>query len=358
MLRLLPIAPPPIALPALAPPPIALLPIALLLAACAPGDEPTEPEPDPTPFSALVVTFNTGTSEGMGHDAGPDDGYTEEHAAHSDTWYGDGLAWLPAVEAATAFFADVAPDVVAFQEIFYSQLCADIPPEAHEDFVCADWQPGDATVANRILGEGYQVACHPGKDDKCAAVRTDFGRFEGCEEAFCLEGLDGFSVDGCGNGARVGRGTIQLAEGGTLNLVNMHGSSGLAGDDMDCRVLQVDQVFVDLGDGEPGARGARSLILGDFNTDPGRWETYDESAARWLDFAAPPGEDADGRGFRFHTEVGDDAPPTYSSLANIDHVITDFAAGSCWHAGTTAGHAEVTDARYFDHQPAVCALEF
>lgn len=328
--------------------------LGLFLAACAPLQGPAATSPS----SLLAVTFNSGTTEGMGHDAGPDDGYTEEHAALSDTWYGDGLAWVPAVEAATAFFDAVAPDVVVFQEIFYSELCSDIPAEAHGDFVCADWRPGDPTVANRILGEGYQVACHPGKDDKCAAVRTDFGRFTGCEGAFCLEGLEGSSVEGCGSGARVGRGTIELTEGGRLTLVNVHGSSGLSGDDADCRRRQVEQVFVDLGDGEPGANGERNLVMGDLNTDPGRWAAIDASAARWLDFAAPPGDEADDRSFAFHTEVGDEAPPTYSELANIDHVVSDFAEGGCWHAGTTPGHEVVIDARYFDHQPAVCALEF
>jgi len=338
---------------AVAPPPVRVV-VALfaLLVGCTSGP------PEPVPGTALVVTFNTGTTEGMNHDGGPDDGYTEAHATISDTWYGDGLAWVPAVESATAFFADLQPDLVGFQEIFFSDLCVDIPPEATADFVCADWEPGDLTVANRILGDGYQVACHPGHDDKCAAVRTDFGRFAGCDGDFCLEGLDGFTVDGCGNGARVGRGLVELVDGGTLTLVNVHGSSGLAGDDEDCRRRQVDQVFVDLGDGEPGANGERNLVLGDFNTDPGRWTGSDPSAARWLAFAAPPGDDDADRTFEFHTEVGPDAPATYAGLANIDHVLSDFATGGCRHPGTTPGEEPVSDARYFDHQPAVCALEF
>ena len=41
----------------------------------------------------VAVTFNTGTSENMGHDNEPDDGYTSAHAEISDQYYGDGLAW-------------------------------------------------------------------------------------------------------------------------------------------------------------------------------------------------------------------------------------------------------------------------
>jgi hypothetical protein len=323
-----------------------------LLAACPPVEE----EPPPDPATATVVSFNTGTTEGMGHDQGPDDGYNEQHALLSDTWYGDGLAWVPAVEAATEFFDTLRPDVVAFQEIFFSDLCADIPADAHGDFVCESWTAGDLTVAQTILGDGWQVACHPGKDDKCAAVHEDFGRFAGCDDAFCLEGLEGFSVDGCGNGARVARGTIELVDGGEITLINVHGSSGLAGDDIACRVQQFDQVFLDFGDGAPGAIGTRNLILGDLNSDPGRWSTDD--AVRWRDFVARPDEEPDGRSFLFLTDAAEDAPPTYGGIANIDHVVTDFAGGACWHAGITPGHEAVTDAKYFDHVPAVCALEF
>jgi len=308
------------------------------------------------PLSLTAVTFNTGTSESMGHDAEPDDGYTGEHAAISDEYYGDGLAWIPAVEAATTFLAEVAPDVIAFQEIFHSPECADIPEDAHADFVCETWSEGDPTVAQAVLGEGYQVMCNPGNPDKCAAVNLDFGSFAGCDEPLCLEGLDGYKIDGCGNGSRVGRAVVELVDGGELTLVPIHSSSGMASDDMDCRVLQVEQVFVDLGDGAPAASGGRNLILGDLNTDPGRLAGVDPSAARWTDFVALDPAD-DGKAFHFVTEVGEDAPPTYAGLTNIDQVIADTATGACWHAGTTEGHPPVIDAIYFDHQPAVCSLQ-
>ena len=328
---------------------------AVLIGGCPTVDDDDSADPGDEPLSLVAVTFNTGTSENMGHDGEPDDGYSGWHASMSDQYYGDGLAWVPAVEAVTAFLADVAPDVIALQEIFHADECAEIPEEAWTDFVCADWQPGDPTVAQTILGAGYQVACHPGKPDKCAAVRTGFGSFAGCGGDFCLEGLEGGEVEDCGSGSRVGRGLIELVDGGELTLVSVHSSSGMASDDMDCRVKQVEQVFVDLGDGAPAANGGRNLILGDFNTDPGRLTDTDPSAARWTDFVDVDG--SGGQAFHFVTAVGPDAPPTYATLLNIDHVVSDAATGDCWHAGTTEGHELVIDAIYFDHQPAVCALE-
>jgi len=303
----------------------------------------------PVPLTA--VTFNTGTSENMGHDGEPDDGYSSEHAGYSDEYYGDGLAWTPAVTATTTFLADVAPDVIAFQEIFHSDECAEIPSEAQQDFVCETWLDGDPTVAQLVLGEGYQVMCIPDHPDKCAAVNRTFGSFQGCDDDLCLEGLFGTRIEGCGSASRIGRGVIDLEAGGTLTLVAIHGTSGLTDEDKECRALQVDQVFVDLGDGEPAANGDHNLIMGDLNTDPGRWADIDISAERWNEYVT-------GETFYFLTEVGEDAPPTYAGLTNIDHVISDSATGACWHAGVTDDHAEVIDAIYFDHVPAVCVLEF
>ncbi len=333
--------------------PLMLLLMPATLGGCA-GEGTPEPFRTPggnEPLLFTAVTFNSGTSEGMPHDRPPEDGYTSDHAVVSDRWYGDGLAWTTAVEAAERFFRAVDPDVVVFQEVFWSEECAGIPEEAHEDFVCEAWSPGDPTVARWVLGEGWQVMCHPGKPDKCAAVHRRFGSFRGCDEDFCLEGLDGARVEGCGSGARVGRGVIDLAGGGALTLVNVHGSSGISGDDMQCRMRQFEQVFVDLGDGEPAASGETNLVMGDLNTDPGRVAGLDPSAALWNEFAGPAGP------FHFLSDVGPEAAPSYAGIFNIDHVVSDHLTGNCWVAGVTEGHAPVTEAVYFDHCPVVCAME-
>ena len=325
----------------------------LLLLACAPkGAADSAVDTGEAEVPIIAMTFNTGTTEGLPHDAEPDDGYTSAHAAVSDEWYGDGLAWGPAVEAAAAFFARTSPDVVVFQEIFWTGECADIPEEHHAGFACEGWTDGDPTVAQIILGDDYQVMCHPGKPDKCAAVHSRLGTFEGCDEGFCLEGMEGYTVDGCGSGARVARGVIALTEaygGGSLTLVNLHGSSGLTGEDVDCRLAQLEQAFVDLGDGAPGASGERNLVMGDLNTDPGRWADFDDSAVRWNDFVG------EGLAFAAHTAIGEDAPGSYGGLADIDHVASDAWTGGCWHPGLD-DEPEVLDAVYFDHRPAVCSL--
>ncbi len=335
-----------------------LLAAVLALCAWACGDDPGEGQPPSVSFR--VVTFNTGSAGPTGRVSGQE--YTDELKGIGDEWYGNGLAWLPAVEATRRWLEQVAPEVIVFQEVFSTEDCSDIPVVEREGFVCAGHSPGDDTVAQLVLGEGYQLMCQLQHNDKCAAVRLDFGSFAGCEADYCPEGLAGAEVDGCGHGSRVGRGTIDLVVGETLTLVSFHGSSGVTSEDMECRRRQVDQVFVDLGtgDGQPAANGERNLIMGDLNTDPVRWASFDASAARWLDFVANPDAPASSwdRPFHFVSDVGEEAEPTYAALFNIDHVVSDRATGSCWVAGITSGHPYVLGADvYFDHHPIVCDLE-
>jgi hypothetical protein len=326
---------------------IALLSLAVPLACGCSSEEDAKSGSGTLAF--VAATFNTGTGSDGAHDAPPDDGYGEAEAALSDQYYGNGLAWMPVIEDTTLFLGENPVDVIGFQEIFPSELCAGIPPEAKTGFVCESWQPGDPTVAQLIVGEGFQVACHEGHADKCIGVRESFGKIRGCDAALCLDALDGGTVTGCGSGSRIGRAVIELSRGGTLTVVNVHGTSGINQEDQDCRVQQFHQIFVDLGDGQPAANGERNLILGDFNTDPGRMADFDESAAVVVEHAG------DGKAFHFVTEVGADATPTYA-IFNIDHVISDTLQGSCWHAGIDEGHPDVTSVVYFDHKPAICNL--
>ncbi len=299
-----------------------------------------------------AITFNTGTTEGSVPQDEPNGGYTPEQAAISDQYYGDGLAFEAVIQHARAWFEDIDADVVVFQEIFFSGLCPQVPSEAREGFVCETWAEGDPTVAQVVLGDGWQVACHPGKDDKCAAVRRSFGSFVGLADDFHLEGLEGAGIEGCGSGARVARGIIELVDGGEITLVNVHGSSGISSEDRACREAQFRQVFDALGsaDGQPAANGEVNLIMGDFNTDPGRAAEYDQSAA-YLAGAV------DGSAFTFLSEVGPDAEPSYQGLANIDHVISDQLRGGCVVPGLSEGQPAVSEIVFFDHKPVVCAVE-
>jgi hypothetical protein len=301
------------------------------------------------PIAFKAISFNTGTSEGMGHDEPPEDGYGETQAAFSDLYYGDGLAWQAVVDDTRAFLAEAQPDVIGFQEMFYSGDCAAIPAEARTGFVCETWSEGDRSVANVVLGENYRVACHKEKSDKCIGVKKSFASIPGCDDDLCLNALDGFRVDGCGGGSRVGRTRLTLDDESVLTVVHVHGSSGMTADDMDCRRRQFAQIWDDFGDGAPAADGDVNLILGDFNTDPGRLAGADPSADEILKYVGT------NKPFDFLNDVGEAVTGTYAGLFNIDHAISDKLTGSCESAGVD-GRANVSTVRYFDHKPLTCAL--
>ena len=306
------------------------------------GGSAATPAPPTAPLTDFVaVTFNTGIPQCS---RAADAAYTCDDAEVAGEWYGTGLAFKLLVDEARAFFDGLQPDIVAFQEMFYSGECPEIPPEFHPGFVCEDWQPGDPSVAQRVLGPGYQIACNLGKPDKCLAVKKTFGTWQGCDSDFCVDQLDGATVEDCGGGSRIGRGVLELAGGDQITVVNVHGTSGITRADQDCRLRQFEQVFVDLGDGsgEPAANGARNLVLGDLNTDPGRM-FWDASAASWNSFVG------DGSAFHFVTDVGRDAEPSYAGLYNIDHMASDTLQGDC-------SGGDVTDIVAFDHMPIVCFL--
>ncbi|MCA9645564.1 MAG: hypothetical protein H6718_35120 [Polyangiaceae bacterium] len=323
------------------------------------GDSSANQDP---PSTLRALTFNTGTTGGLAHDKPPDDGYTSAEAALSDMYYGDGLAWQTVVDDTRAFFdrlnsdPDTGIDVIAFQEIFYSGDCVSVPEEAKPGFVCETWQPGTPSVAQLILGAGYQVACNIEKPDKCIAVRKSFATIRGCDQDLCLDALAGARVPDCGGGSRVGRAELELTSGDELTVVLVHGSSGIEQKDQDCRMQQFQQIFqqldpgVDGLKGAPGANGSRNLILGDLNTDPGRNFDFDESAAYFADHA-------DGTKFHFVTDVGPTATPTYGGLFNIDHIVSDYYTGNCVTAGVSDGVPGVTSTTYFDHKPVYCNLE-
>jgi len=319
---------------------------ALALVGCA---EETAPAPPKRTF--VIATFNTGTSPEMGHNAQPDDGYSEAHADLSDRLYGDSLSWARAIEDTRRFFERTRVDVVGFQEIYASALCVDVPIEARPGFVCEHWKPGDPTVAQVVVGAGFQVACHVGHADKCIAVRRSFGTIRGCASDFCAEGAVGTPVADCGKGSRVGRVILDLVSGGSISVVNVHGTSGIEAPDQECRSKQFAQVFVDLGVGDgPGTNGARNIVLGDFNTDPLRLVKADPSAAF---IASHVGE---GKRFHFVNAVPSEERASYA-LFDIDHIVSDTFAGTCRRYGLTEGTAPVTEMVYFDHKPLVCEVE-
>lgn len=303
----------------------------------------TREDTAPPRFRARVMTFNTGTGARPDAALAEAYGWTPDAADLGDEWYGNGLAWVALIEAMAPWMAERSADIIAFQEIFWPGECASIPEDAHAGFVCAN--NTSLSVAERLVGTGYAVACHPGRPDKCIAVRRAFAQIDGCDDTFCPAAMDGALVEGCGSGSRVARASLTRPDGTSLTVVSVHGTSGFSADDTACRVGWFDAAFAGLDPSTP------TLVLGDFNTDPARASDTDASAARLAELVT-------SGGFTFVTDVGIDARPTYGGILNIDHVIAGSGDGSCLAAGLDDTLPAPLAVEAFDHRPIVCEVEF
>lgn len=300
------------------------------------------------PKQITVVTFNVGTSKGQAHDQG-NDGYTSEHAKIADKLYHNSLSWNPAEIGLTSYLAQLKPEIVAFQEMFYDPWCEEITVDPQLDFVCKTYTKARPLQIERLLGTDYQVACAAGKEDNCIGVKKSMGRIKGCPlDAPCIGGLDGMGPPGgCTKRPRVGTVVIELPSGREIAVVVVHGTSGLKLDDMLCRRDQFKQIFVDRGDGKPAAFGPTNIVLGDLNTDPFQ-NFLDPSAALWNQHVGP------GKPFHFISAA---VPKSYLGLFSIDHVVSDKLSGSCVVVGASPGTQPVIDAVYWDHKPIVCKVD-
>ncbi|MCB1127659.1 MAG: hypothetical protein KDM81_14290 [Verrucomicrobiae bacterium] len=115
-----------------------------------------------------VLTFNAGTTTGLPHDLGPDDGYSQHDAEIADALYENSLSWNPAERALTRFLAETRPDIAFFQELYFDPWCETISVDPALDFVCEDYTPERPLQIERLLGGDYQVACADGQEDNCA----------------------------------------------------------------------------------------------------------------------------------------------------------------------------------------------
>jgi hypothetical protein len=302
-----------------------------------------------------VMTFNTGTSSQSLHDndekEGEGDGYTSTQAAYIDEHLGNSLAWVPAEDALTAWLAMHRPEIVAFQEMMYDPWCEEVPaPPAGLGLVCEGYVPGGPWTVERLLGPDYQVASTIDQEDNWVGIRRDFGRFKDCpEEGPCIGGVFGLGLPGeCNGRPRVSSIEIVLADGRELVLVNVHATSGMTTQDMECRALQFDQVFKDQGDGHPAAHGAVNLVMGDMNTDPFLLAAGDPSAAKWNQYVGP------GKAFHYISSDSAAGPATHVTTMHIDHVVSDAITGSCIVPGESPNLPPIMETTFFDHRPVLC----
>lgn len=320
------------------------------------------------PAEFTVVTFNVGTTDNLVDHSLDTCGYSPELAAVQSAFFGNNLAFKPAIAGARQMFDALKPDIVAFQELYWDEHCAadceeiaEGDPELHAAacesrvFPCGDPEAQDPVV-RRVLGPDYAIACAPDHPDNCIGVRKAFGAFAipVCPDGPCMDALDGLPPpNGCTRGARVATAVVQVHGGPEITVVDVHTTAGL---NQDCRKAQFQQVFEDRGDGRPAAYGTHNLVMGDMNIDPfdADQAKYDASAKYWNTRVG------DGKPFHYLSSSDGSGPMTHVvSLARLDHVVSDTLAGACTVQGVSEGTSgpQPAGCTYFDHRPLLCTVQ-
>ena len=247
---------------------------------------------------------------------------------------------------------DLDADVISLQEVVSLEQCQAINENDARKVCHARHTAEVAEQARRLVGDSYTIACDTRSHFECVAVKRGWGGIAGCPEGeICIDPDVAETApppgSGCDAGFSVSAATITPTKAKAFRLVNLHPPSGKA---VDCRRGALVQVF----EGSSAlARGPRSLLAGDFNLDP---FTGDDASERYLrDWVG------DGKKFRFHSGTAEQSPPLKSAFYPIgnhtyDHVISNFASGTCTTLGEATGTVRLDGGSGTDHRALLCQL--
>jgi endonuclease/exonuclease/phosphatase family metal-dependent hydrolase len=229
--------------------------------------------------------------------------------------------------------AALNPDIIALQEIAPSSLCESIGTDTNSRRVCYQYQQKSIREqVRRLLGANFTVVCDGRNNFECIGVRTDFGNVSGCNTGELCMTSGAFTHEvpsGCDSKAALFGINVSIS-GESFRIINAHPQA--IGED--CRAEGIQRMFEGYGDTLPLAPvNTRSLVMGDMNLDPYRDDSDDPDVAMWNRHVGV------GKGFQYHSGIAERNPPYKTSITGktIDHVVSNFARGSCVTLGEAPG---------------------
>ena len=261
--------------------------------------------------------------------------------------YRNNLCYSDVEERIAHNIARLRPDVIALQEITDPDQCMEFI-ETDPKKVCYEYQNKVPFYqVRRLIGPDYTIACDSRNHYECIAVHVDIGTIEGCALGeLCREGATtDIPAPGCDTGFTVSK-VIAILDGVRVGIVNAHPQST----NVKCREWALRQIFEEVDGRPPLASERYNLLLGDFNIDPFRDD--DTSIRLWNKYVGMPGE---GKAYWYHSGPAERMPPYPTSFLfykkrTVDHVVSNFAIGTCVTLGETPGTIRLDGGRGMDHR--------
>lgn len=259
--------------------------------------------------------------------------------------YAYNLCHVDVERRATEAIAALAPDVILLQEVVSDAQCEALL-ESDPALTChPEHRATEPSQARRLVGDGYSLTCDAREGFECVAVKSSFGAISGCAEgARCDDAETPPAPEGCDEGFSVSAVAVVPHAGEGFRVVNGHPASGFGAA---CRAAQLQQAFGQLaGEGQ-------ALVGGDMNVDPFR--DNDEAVLVWDEHVG------DDERFRYHSGPKEHQPP-YPTSVNplsvnvLDHVVSDFAEGTCVTLGEAPDTDRLDGGEGMDHRALSCRL--
>lgn len=272
--------------------------------------------------------------------------------------YNNKLCEIDVEDAIAKNIQALKPDIVFLQELLHPSQC-DGWNERNPKKVCSqNVRQIEPNQARRLLGENYTIICaarmrseigHP-LGMECIGVRINAGIIEGCEfgeVCFTSEGLD-TPYEGC-NPEFIILSAIAKVYGIRIGLINAHPHSR----DKVCRDAAISQIFEGDNNISPLKLPKKIIIAGDFNFDPFRdsknipesWQKYVGSEQL----------------FHYHSGLAEHDPPYPTAFfllkkKTVDHVISNFALGTCTTLGEAPRSKRIDNGKGMDHRALLCDM--
>jgi endonuclease/exonuclease/phosphatase family metal-dependent hydrolase len=230
--------------------------------------------------------------------------------------------------------AALNPDIVLLQEVFDDGICASMDAETHSDRVCYKYNEKQIhEQARRVIGQSYTIACESRSHYECIAIKSGFATISGCPVGhICIQGT-GLTHDvpsGCDSKAGLFGIDVDFGSNYIVSVVNAHPQA--TGES--CRAAQLRRIFDGYADVPALAlSNRRTIVAGDMNMDPYRDDLTNEDVIAWKEHVGT------GKPFYYLSGIAEHNPPYKTSItgSTLDHVISNFATGSCATLGEAPG---------------------